>query len=268
VSQGAKRASKRRLATTDAADILDEAADEEPEIGPLRRCAVTRERGPKEKMIRFVVGPGRASGGKTVGEIVPDISATLPGRGIWLSARADVIETARKRGAFARIGSKVARGPVVVPPDLLPVLQAGLVRRIGELLGLARRAGQAICGFEKARAWLISGRAGLVMQAADGSAAERARFLSGSAGRIPVVAPLSAAALGAIFGRDPVVHVVVAPGKLAAALATECERLAGLMGPQAVRDDEKVVVGNDRDTTDEDAGDGAGGDGSNKRAGV
>ena len=276
MSQGAKRASKRRLATTDAADILDEAADEEPEIGPLRRCAVTRERGPKEKMIRFVVGPGRASGGKTVGEIVPDISATLPGRGIWLSARADVIETARKRGAFARIGSKVARGPVVVPPDLLPVLQAGLVRRIGELLGLARRAGQAICGFEKARAWLISGRAGLVMQAADGSAAERARFLSGSAGRIPVVAPLSAAALGAIFGRDPVVHVVVAPGRLAAALAMECERLAGLMGPGVATNDEEAVASSDRDAvarsdrdaTDEDAGDGAGVDGSNKRAGV
>ena len=203
-----------------------------------------------------------------MGEIVPDISATLPGRGIWLSARADVIETARTRGALARIGSKVARGPVVVPPDLLPVLQAGLVRRIGELLGLARRAGQAICGFEKARTWLTSGRAGLVMQAGDGSAAERVRFLSGSGGKIQVVAPLSAAALGAIFGRDPVVHVVVAPGKLAAALAMECERLAGLMGPQAARPDENAVGANDEKVIDENAGDGAGVDGSNKRAGA
>jgi len=250
-------ANRRRPATTDAATLLDAADELDPETGPLRRCIVTRERAPREKMIRFVVGP--AAGDHAGGKIVPDIAATLPGRGIWLSARADVIETARKRGVLARIGGKLAHGPVVVPPDLLEILQAGLVRRIGELLGLARRAGQAICGFEKARPWLSSGRAGLVLQAADGSVAERARFLSGHAGRIAAATPLSAAALGAIFGRDPVVHVVVAPGRLAAALAMECERLAGLMGPPAARND---------DAAHEDAGDGAGMNGSNKRAGA
>ncbi len=37
-------------------------------------------------------------------------------------------------------------------------------------------------------------------------------------------------ALGAVFGREHAVHVVVAPGKLAAALRMECGRLAGLRG--------------------------------------
>ena len=45
-----------------------EAEDDEPETGPLRRCIVTRERLPKERMIRFVVGPD--------GAIVPDLAAT------------------------------------------------------------------------------------------------------------------------------------------------------------------------------------------------
>ena len=220
-----KTKASRSTATTATPDIADlEPETGEPETGPLRRCAVTRARLPKEKMIRFVVGPNR--------DIVPDIAATLPGRGIWLSARGDVIETARTRGAFNR----AARGQVVVPADLLCVLQAGLVRRISEMLGLTRRAGQSVCGYQKAREWLQAGRAGLVVQAADGSAAECARFRSGLADGVGVVTPLPALALGAIFGRDHVVHVAVAPGKLATALRMECERLAGLQGPMAETD--------------------------------
>jgi len=108
------------------------------------------------------------------------------------------------------------------------MLEAALVRRIGELLGLARRAGQAVAGFEKAREWLRTGRARLILQASDGSAAERARLLSGAADDMTVLAPLPAAVLGRAFGRDHVVHVAVAPGRLAERLAMEATRLEGL----------------------------------------
>ncbi len=171
-------------------------------------------------MIRFVVAPDRL--------LVPDLAARLPGRGIWLSARGDVIETARTRGAFA----KAARGSVTVPPDLLSVLQSALVRRIGDHLGLARRAGQAVAGFAKAREWLQTGRAALMVQAVDGSADERARLIGAWPG--PVVSPLSAAELGAIFGRDHAVHVAVADGKLAERIHQEAARLAGLREPEDV----------------------------------
>ena len=167
-------------------------------------------------MVRFVVSPDRV--------VVPDLLAKLPGRGIWLSARRDVLETACTRGAFAR----VARGPVTVPADLVELVQSGLTRRVIELLGLARRAGQAVCGFQKAREWLVAGRAGLVVQAADGSRDERMRFLSGA--NVAVAAPLPGAALGAVFNRDHVVHVAVARGRLAEALDIETHRLSGVAG--------------------------------------
>jgi predicted RNA-binding protein YlxR (DUF448 family) len=170
----------------------------------------------KHTMIRFVVGPDRS--------VVPDLAARLPGRGIWLSAQGDVLETARAKGGFAR----AARGPVQVPADLAGIVRTGLLRRITELLGLARRAGQAIAGFEKAQATVRAGRAGLLVQAADGSADECARFRSGMPDGLAVVAPLDAAALGAVFGRDRVVHVAVTPGRLAQALANETARLAGV----------------------------------------
>ena len=172
-------------------------------------------------MLRFVVGPDA--------QIVPDLQAKLPGRGIWLSARRDVLETARLRNAFVRAARMPANVRVVVPANLTQLVEDGLVRRITELLGLTRRAGQANYGFERARDWLTGDRAGIVIQAKDGSPDERARFLSGRRD-VPVASPLSASALGAVFGRDHVVHVVVAPGRLAEVLKIETDRLAGVTG--------------------------------------
>ncbi len=144
---------------------------------------------------------------------------------MWLSPRADVLETACAKGAFAR----AARGPVSVPADLNGVLQAQLARRISDHLGLARRAGQAVAGFAKAREWVQAGSAGLVLQASDGSEDERRRLLSGASG-LAVAWPMDAAALGGVFGRDQVVHVAIARGKLADALMDEILRLAGMSG--------------------------------------
>jgi uncharacterized protein len=208
---------RRRCQTTEVAAAF---IDDEPETGPLRRCVVTRERLPKERMIRFVVAPDT--------RVVPDLAAKLPGRGIWLSASGDVLETARARGGLGRAFARAARGPVIVPPDLPAVLEAALGRRIAELLGLARRAGQAIAGFEKAGEWLRTGRGRLVLQALDGSASERARFAGAAGEGVAVFAPLEAAELGRVFGRDHVVHVVVAPGRLGERLAIDAARLVGL----------------------------------------
>jgi uncharacterized protein len=217
----------------------------ELETGPLRRCIVTRERLPKERMIRFVVGPDR--------QIVPDLAAKLPGRGIWLSASRDVLKSgdvlesdgAQKDGRqkekqgdgnqrhLARAFARAARGPISVPSDLSVLLQTALVRRISDCLGLARRAGQAVAGYEKAREALKTGRYRLVLQASDGSEAERSRFLSGFGPDLTIIDPLPGEALGRVFGRDYVVHVAIAPGKLAESLVVEAGRLAGLKNGSA-----------------------------------
>lgn len=201
----------------------DRAEAEEPETGPLRRCVLTGARQAKEAMIRFVVGPD--------GAVVPDLAARLPGRGLWLSAQRSVLEDRRLAQAFAR----AAKARVTVPDDLRPRLVAGLARRVAELLGLARRAGQAVAGFVVAREWVASGRAGLVVEARDGARDGRRKLLSGAT--VPVVAPLTAAELGAVFARDHVVHVAIAPGRLAQAIVTEAERLAGVRGETQATDD-------------------------------
>ena len=167
-------------------------------------------------MLRFVLGPD--------GAVVFDAAATLPGRGMWLSASADVIQLAVKRAVFAR----AAKAQVKVPSDLRGMVEGRLVARLIDLIGIARRSGAAIAGFEKAREWLAADKAGLVVQAADGSAEERARFVGSR--DVAQVTALSAARLGKIFGRDRAVHVVVAPGRLAAMIGIEAGRLAGVAG--------------------------------------
>ncbi|WP_349934645.1 RNA-binding protein [Acetobacter sp. A11-2] len=197
---------------------------ETEEKGSLRRCAVTREEGEPSLMIRFVISPS--------GEVVPDLDARLPGRGIWLSPRRDVIEQARARGVFSR----AARQQVKVPEDIVARVEAGLLRRMSELVGLARRAGQATSGFMKVREWLVQRKAAIVVHALDGSREERERLVSGQRD-IPVVEVLSSEDLAKIFGRERVVNVALSAGGLAQRLRCENKRFTGVAegGPRMPR---------------------------------
>lgn len=184
---------------------------------PERRCIATGEtKGPAE-MVRFVVGPD--------GEIVPDLAGELPGRGIWVSARRDCLELAVKRRLFAR----AARAEVRVDPDLPLQVERLAARRALDLLGLARRAGLLVAGFEKVRERLQAGRVAVLVQAADAAADGRARIRSG-AGELPVVELFSVAELSLALGRENVVHAALAPGSLAQRFLAEAARLRGLRG--------------------------------------
>ncbi len=187
------------------------------EKGPLRRCIVTRERLPKETMIRFAIGPD--------GAVTPDLSARLPGRGMWLSATADMVNKAVAQNAF----SKAARKRATAPQDLAARLEALLLSRLAETIGLTRRAGNAVSGFEKVKAELKSGAGGVVLAASDGSLDGRDK-IKALAGGLPVITVLNGAELGAAFGRDHTVHAFVRTGKLAEKLLIDAGRLAGFRG--------------------------------------
>ncbi len=199
----------------EAAAAPDPALPEPEETGPLRRCIFSGERLPKETMLRFAVDPE--------GSLVPDIASALPGRGLWLAADRGIIERAVKKRSFER----AARRKVTVPAALADLVERLLMIRCRETIGLARRAGHAVAGYEKVREALGAGRGGLVIQAADG-AADGIRKIAALAPELPVLAVLSAAELGEAFGRDHVVHAVLGPGPLAARLRIDGSRLAGL----------------------------------------
>lgn len=183
---------------------------------PERRCIVTREAQPRSGLIRFVVGPD--------GQIVPDLGEKLPGRGIWLAADRAVINEAVAKKAFA----KAARRDVTVPDDLADLLDAGLAARVVNLVSMARKAGQAVAGFEKVKAMLAAGRAKVLLQASDGSERGKGKLWTPEGGRW--FGLLSASELGLAFGRESVIHGALAAGGLATRVIDEATRLAGVRG--------------------------------------
>ncbi len=181
---------------------------------PRRRCVATGQVDAAERLVRFVAGPD--------GMVVPDVENRLPGRGIWLSARRSVVNTACARRLFSR----AARAPLAAPADLADRVEALLTRRCMDLVGLARRSGDLVAGYEKVRSRLTQGGGGLFLTAADGAPGSRAKMRA-LAPTLPEVAVLRAEELGRAAGRDRVVHALVAPGGLADRLTIECGRLAG-----------------------------------------
>lgn len=185
--------------------------------GRMRRCIVSREVLPKENLIRFVVGPD--------GLLVPDVEGKLPGRGLWVKAGRATLESAIVKNAF----SKAARRQVGVPGDLVDLTVMMLRRRCLELVGLARRAGRAVAGFERVRAELSRQNTGVLLTAADG-AEDGKRKLKGLAEGVRSVTLFTSAELSHAFGRENVVHAAVMPGRLADLFCAETSRLAGVCG--------------------------------------
>ena len=179
----------------------------------LRRCLATGESGDAERLVRFALAPD--------GRVVPDLARRLPGRGAWVGARRAAIERAVAKNLFPRAFKAAARAEA----GLADTVERLMTARVVTLLGLARRAGAAVAGFEKCRAWLAHDGA-VLLHARDGSM-DGLRKLAGAAAP-RTIRLLDAAELGAPFGRCRAVHVALAPGRLAAKIEGECARLAGL----------------------------------------
>lgn len=210
------------LETDDAAEMAG--AEQRRRSDPMRRCIVTGTVRPRAELVRFAVSPE--------GEVVPDVEARLPGRGLWLTPDPAVFQRALTRNAFAR----AARRTLKASPDLTVQTAKLLEGRCLALLGLARRSGHLVCGFDQVAGALRQGRfgsgqrPGLLLAASDGALDGRTRLESLATG-LPVVALFSASALGAALGRDHIVHALIASGGFADALLAESRRFAGLAAP-------------------------------------
>jgi predicted RNA-binding protein YlxR (DUF448 family) len=198
----------------------DGAEDELTRDGGERRCFVTGEVRPRQSLIRFVVDPA--------GTVVPDVAGTLPGRGLWLTASRDIVERACRKGQFAR----AQRGPAAAPDDLADLVEHLLARRCIELIGLARRAGQVTAGFDQVAETLRAGRAGLLIEAAEAAPGGAGKLRALGTG-LPLVTVLTGDELGQAVGRERMVHLAVAPGRLAGRIAEEAARLAGFRSAAA-----------------------------------
>lgn len=186
-----------------------------PQKETVRQCIASGETLPVAEMVRFVVGPED--------EIVADVAARLPGRGLWLAAKRDMIEAA----AAKRLFSKAAHRPVRVPDHLAETVSELLKRRCLDTLGLARRAGLSVMGADQVRAQAAAGRTAVLVEAADGSKSERDKMAAAARGAV-VVEAFDRRELGAVMGRDETVHIGLERGGLTDAFLADVGRYEGV----------------------------------------
>ena len=192
------------------------------ETGPLRRCVVTGESLPKERLLRFVVSPE--------GAVVPDVKGSLPGRGIWLSARREAVETAAKKGLFARS----ARRAVKAPPDLAQKVAALLRADVIDALHLCKRSGVFVLGFEKVRDALQRGNVAVLLHARDAGDDGKEKLDRLAAARVWVTECLEREDLAQVAGRENAVHVVLRAGGATELFRRRAERFIGFMSETAL----------------------------------
>ena len=186
--------------------------------GTVRQCAVTRERLPQALMIRFVRSPD--------GLAVPDIAGKLPGRGVWVTADREFVERALKTDAFSR-GFKTATPAM---EGLCEEVERQLVHRCTGLIGMAKKSGQAVLGFDQVRAYIRKQEPGWLLEASDGAkdGRNKVHFLAKAIyEEAKVAGALSSAELGMAFGREHVIHALLEYGPLADAFGTAYQRLIG-----------------------------------------
>jgi hypothetical protein len=182
-----------------------------------RRCIVTHAVLPEEKLVRFALDPE--------GQVVPDVAAKLPGRGMWVRAERSTLEQAVAKGHFSR----AAKMSVAATSDIVGRVEKLLVERMCGDIGLARRSGQLILGFDNvARALGSAVPPAVLIEASDGAEDGRRKLLAMAKDRVPIVIDcLTSSELSLALGRENVVHAALKSGRLSGRLAADHGRLRG-----------------------------------------
>lgn len=203
---------------------------DDPADANRRLCALTRAPRPREDLIRFVVAPD--------GTLTPDLSARLPGRGVWITADQLHISKAIKANAFSRS----LKRSVEIPADLPQRLENLITTQALQALAMANKAGQAVCGFDKTNAVIDRGNAIALLHAGDASLGGQ-RKLNGKYRAISeeldrpskILVGFKVDQLSLAMGRSNVVHAALTSGgaaRKAIGLAQQLERyLIGIDEP-------------------------------------
>ncbi len=179
-----------------------------------RKCIATGQVLSKSQLVRFVLGPNSV--------IYPDTENKLPGRGIWVKADRSAIMQAQKGQLFSRAAKQSAE----CLENLAEQVENLVANRIIKLIGLSRKSGQCVCGYEKVKDWLKKDIAKVLIQSSDGSNREKSRLRTPADGQF--IGWLSSKELGKVFGRENITHCALASGGLTQRIVEDAQRLKGL----------------------------------------
>lgn len=198
---------------------------------PERRCVLTGEVAPAERLVRLALGPD--------GAVLPDVLAKAPGRGAWIAVDRAALDTAvakgKLKGALARAFKTSA---IAIPADLGERVAAALQRVTLDRLGLEARGGYLITGNERIETAARGGQVALLLHASDAAVDGRNKLAqawrvgsdregSGIEGRI---LPVDRVALSVALGRENAVHMALIDARAAARVQTLLARWQFYLG--------------------------------------
>lgn len=179
-----------------------------------RTCIVTGETRSRSDLLRFVAGPE--------GKVVFDLSAKLPGRGIWIVPKRSAVEQAVNKKLFSRAAKEKAVAAAELPDQVAQALRQHALER----LSFCRKAGVLVTGFEKVRETVEKGQTAVLIHASDagddGAAKLDSKYKDGM-----IVTCFSRAELGQVTARENAVHLAIMPGAVAKSFIFAARRLTG-----------------------------------------
>lgn len=189
----------------------------EDKKSPLRKCVATGESYDKSQLLRFVLSPDDV--------LTFDLHHKLPGRGAYVKADAASLRMALDKNLFG----KSFKTKIETPKDLPEQIVRQIKQSSLQLLAMARRAGDAVAGAEKANEAMRKYKCGAVVLASDAGTDGKntaQKLASGAA----IVSEFDRDELGQIFGREQAVVIFMREGRLASRFLSQISQYQTLKG--------------------------------------
>lgn len=184
----------------------------------VRRDIISGESLPEIELIRLAIAPD--------GTVLPDLGMKLPGRGVWVRAEREAVETAMAKGHIARS----AKRKVSVPDNLAEIIAGGLRDRLLSMVGMAKRSGVLVTGFDSVKTALHAEEPSFRIAASESSrdGRNKLRVISKAIwDPKPVIGCFNASELGRAVGLDDFTHGLVRKSKMGRSFTDAALRYSG-----------------------------------------
>ena len=195
-----------------------------------RTCILSRRTAPREDLIRLALSPD--------GDVAADVRARAPGRGAWIGVTRTELDDAQAKGKLkGALVRAFKTADVKVPADLGERIAAALRQAALDRLGMEAKAGNLINGSDKVETAARSGKAHLIVHAADAAEDGRRKldqaWRVGGGGPQGLVFPEERTILSMALGRENVVHIALTDPAAARRVSHAIDRWLAFINPHA-----------------------------------
>lgn len=176
------------------------------------RCLVTGHVLPADYLLRFAIDPQN--------RLVPDLRGNLPGKGVWVCDSRKAVEKAVSEGLFSEEAGMALEVDQALPDTVESLLRQQLL----SFLGLVKRNGGIVTGFEKVKSALTYRQAIMVFEAQDAARNSRGKIAEVSES-IACYEMFASKELSHALGTTHTVHAAVTHPEMAKNVERLAERL-------------------------------------------